>query len=210
VIEAQDLALARAVQRGEPNAWNVLLRKYQDRLFAVCVRMVRDRDQAADLTQESMVKIIEGLESYDGRAKLSTWMIRITMNVCLTKLRSEKLRRHASLDLQDARTGLTAAEQLQDGAGFGRVSRELDAEGRVEEDEQRALLSAALVRLDPEPRAILVLRDVRGLDYDQIAEVLGVPVGTVKSRLFRARVALREMIEALEGGRPAHSSEDEV
>lgn len=90
------------------------------------------------------------------------------------------------------------------------MSRELDAEGRVEEDEQRALLSAALVRLDPEPRAILVLRDVRGLDYDQIAEVLGVPVGTVKSRLFRARVALREMIEALEGGRPARSGEEEV
>jgi RNA polymerase sigma-70 factor, ECF subfamily len=208
VVEAQDLALAQAVQRGEPQAWNLLLRKYQDRLFAVCVRMVRDRDVAADLTQESMVKIIEGLESYDGRAKLSTWMIRITMNVCLTRLRSEKLRRHASLDLADARTGMTASEQLQDGAGFGRVTSELDAESRVEANEQRELLSAALVRLDPEPRAILVLRDARGLDYDQIAEVLSVPVGTVKSRLFRARVALREMIEALERGESPPTRDD--
>ncbi len=196
----QDLTLVRAIQRGDAGAWQELIRKYQDRLFATCMKMVHDRELAADLTQDSMVKIIEGLDTYDGRAKLSTWMIRITMNVCLTKLRSEKLRRHASLDATDARTGLTQGEQLADGQGFGRVSPELSASQRVEADELRELLSAALVRLDPEQRAIVVLRDSRGLDYDQIAEILGVPVGTVKSRLFRARMALREMIEALQRG----------
>lgn len=196
----QDLTLVRAIQRGDAGAWQELIRKYQDRLFATCMRMVHDREMAADLTQDSMVKVIEGLDTYDGRAKLSTWMIRITMNVCLTKLRSEKLRRHASLDATDARTGLTQGEQLADGQGFGRVSPELSAAQRVEGDELRELLSAALVRLDPEQRAIVVLRDSRGLDYDQIAEILGVPVGTVKSRLFRARMALRELIEALQRG----------
>ncbi len=96
--DAEDLILVKQIQSGESSAWAKLLTRYQDRLFGVCIRMVGDREQAADLTQDAMVRIIEGIKSYDGRAKLSTWMIRVTMNVCLSKLRSEKLRRHASLD----------------------------------------------------------------------------------------------------------------
>ena len=190
----------RAIQGGDSSAWSKLLTRYQDRLFGVCVRMVGDREQAADLTQDAMVRIIEGIKSYDGRAKLSTWMIRVTMNVCLSKLRSEKLRRHASLDSgSDGSSGAVggwggrgSAERVPD-----QQTREPAAELSVEREETRRLVAAALLRILPEQRAILVLRDSKGLEYEQIAEVLDVPVGTVKSRLFRARSALREVLESM-------------
>jgi RNA polymerase sigma-70 factor, ECF subfamily len=187
--DVHELALVKAIQRGHTQAWSALLTRYQDRLFGVCYRMVGDREMAADLTQDSMVKIIEGLSTYDGRSKLSTWMIRVTMNVCLSKMRSEKLRRHASLEtpLSEGREGGKAFLDSQE--------REPEPGTGVQRDELRRQVAAALLRIAPEQRAILVLRDSRDLDYDQIAEVLNIPVGTVKSRLFRARAALRDAIE---------------
>jgi len=189
-----DLDLVDRIRAGDDGAWALLLARHQDRLYSTCLRMVRDRELAMDLTQDAMVKIIQGLDSFDARARLSTWMIRITMNVCLSKLRSEKLRRHASL------------EQMREGDGSRDrpfiESREPGASSRVEQSEGRALLSEGLMRLSDEHRAILILRDARGLDYEQIAEVLTIAVGTVKSRLFRARSALRDTIEELSGDRP--------
>ncbi len=188
----------RAIQQGESSSLAPLLTRYQDRLFGVCMRMVNDRDLAADLTQDAMIKVIEGLGSYDGRAKLSTWMIRVTMNVCLSRLRAERVRRHASLDAPTERgpTGFGLGGRADAWTGEGGEPAPTES---VERDEVRRRVSAALLRVAPEQRAILVLRDCRGLDYEQIAEVLAVPVGTVKSRLFRARGALREVLEQREG-----------
>jgi RNA polymerase sigma-70 factor (ECF subfamily) len=206
IDDAREQALVKAIQRGDKAAWPELLTRYQDRLFGVCLRMVGDRDRAADYAQDAMVRIIEGLGTYDGRAKLSTWMIRVTMNVCFSRLRAEKLRRHASLDAQSNGYG---GHEGGGGGGRGRGAseravdferREPAASDRVENEELRRLLAGALLRISPDQRAILVLRDSRGLDYEQIAEVLEVPVGTVKSRLFRARAALREVLEASESG----------
>ena len=208
--DAQELALVRAIQQGQTGAWTSLLTRYQDRLFGVCYRMVNDRELASDLTQDAMVKIIEGLGTYDGRSKLSTWMIRVTMNVCLSKMRSEKLRRHASLDAPSpdqggrGREGRTGAERLAESP-----EREPEPNQSVQREELRRLVAAALIRIAPEQRAILVLRDSRDLDYDQIAEVLNIPVGTVKSRLFRARAALREALEAMTGKQAAAGRGDD-
>ncbi len=141
-----------------------------------------------DLSQESLVRIIEGLPSYDGRSSLSTWIIRVTMNCCLTHLRKQKLRRHQSFDeLAATQTGFES-----------RQSREPSGPQHVEQAEAREMLVRALSSMDPDSRAILVLRDLQGLDYQQVAEVLDVPLGTVKSRIFRAREALREILEKLE------------
>lgn len=203
-----ELGLVRAVQRGDSGALGTLLARYQDRLFAVCIRMVGDREMAADLTQDAMVKVIEGLSTYDGRAKLSTWVIRVTMNVCLSKLRSEKLRRHASLDALTSARPIQNANKPRQGGSFDVRSREPGALEGVELDEVRRHVAAALLRVAPEQRAILILRDSRDLDYEQIAEALAVPVGTVKSRLFRARAALREALEEVgeHGGRVPDSA----
>ena len=189
MAEAEELLLVDRIRAGDTSAWMDLLTGYQNRLYAVCFRMVRNPETAADLTQDAMVKIIQGLDRYDGRARLSTWMIRITMNVCLSWLRAQKLRRHASLDApQSGKAPRTIAQSLDQ-------SREQPADARVEYDERHEALLAALFELAPDHRAILLLRDAHDMEYDQIAQVLDIAVGTVKSRLFRARTALRNLIE---------------
>jgi len=200
--DAKDLQVVEAIRRNDTAAWGQLVTRYQDRLFSVCLRMVHDRDLAADLTQDAFVKIIQGLPSFDGRAKLSTWIIRITMNVCLSRLRSEKLRRHASLEAMGENNSRT--DRPRD-PGFAQV-REPDSSGGVEAHEDRTRVLTALRQLEPDQRSVLILCDCHGQSYEQIAEVMGVAVGTVKSRLFRARTALREAVEALEKA-PARRAE---
>ena len=158
--------------------------------------MVHNEPDARDLTQDSMLKILQGLESYNGRSKLSTWIIRVTMNCCLSHLRKQRLRRHRSLDAGPDGQWEASAGPL-DAPG----SLELSPHQHVEQSEMRLMLSRALAGLDPQMRAVLVLRDMQELEYHRLADILDVPVGTVKSRLFRARLALREAVE-LEMQRP--------
>jgi RNA polymerase sigma-70 factor (ECF subfamily) len=168
--------------------------------------MVGSRELAADLCQEAMVRIIQGLPGFDGASQFTTWATRVTMNVCLTHLRSAKLRRHASLDGPAGRDGRSIAGRIgpskaaeaerSDSDRFDALQvQEPNPGQRVQQQDERARLLAALAKLEPEHRAILVLRDVQGLDYDHIAHALDIPGGTVKSRLFRARAALRSLIE---------------
>lgn len=191
-LEPEDQALIAAARLGDRLAMGRLLTRHQSRMFGLCYRIVHHREMAADLCQDAMVKVIQHLNGYDGRAQFTTWMTRIVINVCLSKLRSEKLRRHASLDGSRGSAGWD-----RESGGIGRIigqSREPSVAERVEDAEVRRDVEAALAILDPEQRTILLLRDQRGLDYDEIAEVLGIAVGTVKSRLFRARAALREAL----------------
>ncbi len=187
-----DRDLVAAIRSGDASAWGSLIESYQVRIFSICIRMVRDRELASDLTQDAFIKIMKGLDTFDERARLSTWVYRVTVNVCLSKLRSEKLRRHASLEAM-----ASAGSRNTDGRselGFAQ-HREPAAHLGIEHEEERQRMLAALDRLSDEHRTILTLRDGRGLEYEQIAEVLDIPVGTVRSRLFRARAALRLALE---------------
>ncbi|MEK6702132.1 MAG: RNA polymerase sigma factor [Planctomycetota bacterium] len=195
-----DQSLIAAAHNGDQSALATLLTRHESRMFGLCFRIVHHRELAADLCQDAMVKIINGLDGYDGRAQFTTWLTRIVINVCLSKLRSEKLRKHASLDAQFGGSSGATASQSDSTSSLSRTirqSREQTPSSRVEENEGRQALLTALSNLDPEQRTILLLRDQRGLDYDEIGDVLGIAVGTVKSRLFRARAALREMVERL-------------
>jgi RNA polymerase sigma-70 factor (ECF subfamily) len=185
----RELQLVQAHRRGNAEAIGELLGAYERRIYAVCLRMVRNEHDARDLAQDTMVKVIQGLDGYDGRSKLSTWIIRVSMNCCLSHLRKQRLRRHGSLERD-------WAEEATGAFGAGGAPRELQPARGVEHTEMQGILSRALGSLDPQMRAVLVLRDMQDLEYGQIAEVLNVPVGTVKSRLFRARVALRTAVEA--------------
>jgi RNA polymerase sigma-70 factor (ECF subfamily) len=203
----RELQLVEAGRAGDPDAVSELVQGYHRRIYAVCFRMVRDADQAADLAQEAIIKVLEGLGSYDGRSKLSTWIIRVTMNCCLSHLRKSRIRRHASLD-DLSRTGDESAAASGFSRGIGGLGSraggppggELSGPDRVEQDEMLASLLHALEGLDPDMRAVLVLRDMQDMEYQQISEALEVPVGTVKSRLFRARAALREAVEKARSG----------
>ena len=185
----RELQLVQAHRRGNAEAIGELLGAYERRIYAVCFRMVRDEHDARDLAQDAMVKVLQGLDGYDGRSKLSTWIIRISMNSCLSHLRKQRLRRHGSIERDWPREAAGAV-------GPGGAAGELPPARGVEHTEMQGILSRALGSLDPQMRAVLVLRDMQDLEYGQIAEVLNVPVGTVKSRLFRARVALRTAVEA--------------
>ncbi len=191
------VARIRADGIGSRAAWGDLLTRYQDRLFAVCFRMVNNRDTAADLAQDAFVKVLQGLDTWDGRSKLSTWIIRVTMNVCLSHLRAAKLRKHAALDEGFSPSLVRGMDggQRKPVQSSAYADREPGPEEGVQSQDQRRRVLSALASLDPDERAIIVLRDLQGLDYDQIAATLEVAVGTVKSRLFRARLALRELLE---------------
>ncbi|MFN0012002.1 MAG: RNA polymerase sigma factor [Phycisphaerales bacterium] len=197
---ARDLQLVAVARAGDRAAMSTLLARYQDRLFGVCLGMAGNRDDAAELAQDTLVKLIRNLHQFDGKSLFSTWAIRVAMNVCLSHRRAAKLRRTVSLDggpaFSDTQTDAASPDAtlrgtLASDAGPAGDDREHSGPLGVELPAEHAAVSRALASLDMEQRSILILRDVRGLDYDQIAFVLDVPVGTVKSRLFRARAALR-------------------
>ena len=185
VFDDEDqLADLAAAKRGNREALERLLNRHTDRLFSVCMRMAPSRDEAEDLLQESLVRIIGALSQFRGEAKISTWMLRVTVNTCLTVHRKRRTRQARVMALPDPEIARTNEKGAEPGA--------LDA---VEQRELMSRVKRVFAALPSHQRAILVLRDFQQLDYQEIATVLEVPVGTVKSRLFRARLALREGVE---------------
>jgi len=203
----RELQLVELYRKGGPDAHRAiceLVRGYQRRVYSICVRMVRNREDAGDLTQDVLLKLVENLNSYNGQSKLSTWVIRVTMNCCLSHLRKQKIREHKSLDAPVRRPPGTRMEPADVPVGMrgrsaGPAGGELLPAQGVEQTQLRSLVLQALESLDSDSRAILVLRDLQDLDYQQLAEALEIPIGTVKSRLFRARAALRQAIESRGG-----------
>lgn len=182
------------LNRRDPAAWSALLKAHERRLFNVCYRMVGNRDDAAELTQDTLVKIVQNLSSFRGEAKLSTWMTRVAINQTLSFLRKRKRRSMVSLDavdLQDIDGRSAWASQLAD-------HREPNPAECVQTRESIEHLHEAMQQLDQDFRAVLVLRDLQSMEYAEIAAALELPVGTVKSRLFRARLALRTQMQAKE------------
>jgi len=193
--QIEDQRLLDAARHGHQSAIGSLLSRHQAKMFGLCYHILKNRDDASESCQDAMIKVILGLDGYDGRAKFTTWLTRIVINVCLSRLRSDKIRRTTSLDATFGGGG--ASDRGEEATLSRRIgqTREPLAGERVQDSEGLVALESALGALDPEQRTIVLLRDQRGLDYDEIGDVLGIAVGTVKSRLFRARGALREEIE---------------
>lgn len=190
---AIDARLARSARSGDSKSLAILIERHQTRVYRMCLRVTGNEDAAAEATQDALLRTVRAIATFDERAQFSTWITRIAINACLSRARSEKLRRHASLEAPIG--GFSASSDQSPTLGESRFGTEQRPEQRVEREEDRARVLAALAGLDVEARAILLLRDGHDLEYDQIAEMLGVAMGTVKSRLFRARLALREAME---------------
>lgn len=182
-MEPPDRDILERARSGDREAMGLLLAPELDRVYATCRRMVGRREDAEELAQDALVKIIRGLPTFDGRSSLSTWMTRVTINACLSWMRTR------------ARTSGRRPVNLEQPE---LIRAEPGTPAGVQSDEHAAL-ERALDRLKPEYRAILVLRDVRELDYEAIGASLDLPIGTVKSRLFRARAALRRALESESG-----------
>lgn len=174
-----DAALVAAARDGDRSSLDVLLRRHYDRIFAVCRRVTGHDADAADAAQEAMIAIVRGLSKFDGRSSIATWVYRIATNASLDELRRRRRRPLVGIDTAGHGDDAVSVEHADPDAGV-----------RLEGIGDRMLLDAALAGLAEDFRIPVVLRDVGDLDYSEIAEVLGVPVGTVKSRIARGRAAL--------------------
>jgi RNA polymerase sigma-70 factor (ECF subfamily) len=184
-------------QAGDRAAYGQLVLLYQDRLYNAILRMIGDRDEAAELTQEAFTRGLEKLDSFRGDAGPYTWLFRIAINLTISRLRKTQKHRTFSLSRPDgnglARSGDDQASGLMDRV---RQSAQPQPGAAIEERERAEQVVAALGRIDPDYRAVLVMRDVEGFDYQQMADLLGLALGTLKSRLFRARLALRDQLKS--------------
>jgi RNA polymerase sigma-70 factor (ECF subfamily) len=180
-----DAELVSRAQRGDPTAFAELVVKYQDRVYNTCYRMCHNHADALDLTQSTFLKALEALPRFQVRAKFFTWLFRIAVNLTLSHRRAQS--RQPKLLLRQVDDDRPIEPASTDGPN--------DPSQRVEQVELHRQLEAALERLDEEFRAAVVLRDIEGLDYAEIADILKVPVGTVKSRIHRGRLMLRDLLE---------------
>ncbi|MEV6259360.1 RNA polymerase sigma factor SigM [Streptomyces sp. NPDC051784] len=190
-INDQDL-LAQHVG-GDPDAFGELVRRHRDRLWAVALRTLGDREEAADAVQDALISAFRAAHTFRGQSAVTTWLHRITVNACLDRARKAASRRTAPVD--DAER----LDQLMD----PHESAEAPAE---RQDLHRELL-AALSTLPPEQRAALVLVDMQAYPVAEAARILDVPAGTVKSRCARGRAKLLPLLTHLRGGNPEGGTE---
>lgn len=170
---SHDELLVRRAQRGDQKAVDALLRESYDTVRAVCHRIIINSSDADDATQMALISIVRALPSFDGRSKFSTWVYRIATNAALDELR--RIRRRAIPHDDATFTSVPVAD------GAGAVDAQLD-------------VSAALAQVPEEFRVVLVLRHIADLEYDEIAVILEIPVGTVRSRLSRGRAQLSALL----------------
>ncbi len=184
-MSEQELVLA--ARNGDRTAFGALVERNQAMVYALAFRMVGNPDDAADLTQDAFLNAWRGLASFNGRSAFSTWLYRLTSNVCIDFLRREK--RHAGLSMTlDDQEDDDGEHQLD--LPDERWSPHLE----LERQEDREAVRRGLLSLSPEHREVLVLRELEGLSYAEIGQALDLEEGTVKSRIARARMALRDFL----------------
>ncbi len=177
----QEAAVIQAVLDGDVNAYEALVKEYEKNVYNLALRMTGNSEDAADMAQEAFIKAYNSLTAFRGDSKFSVWLYRIVSNVCLDFLRSRSRKQTVSLSTEN-----------DDGEDV-----ELDIADETHSPEQlldrsltRDAVRRGLAALPPDHREILLLREIQGLSYEEIADVLGLEAGTVKSRIFRARKKL--------------------
>ena len=177
-----DTPLIERSLRGDSAAFGQLVQQYQDRLFNTVVHVAASREEAEDVVQETFVQAYLKLASFQGHSAFFTWVYRIAFNLTITRRRRKK--NEVSLDAAREQQGLDAIDHAE------------QAEQQLMREERSGAVHAALGQLAEEARAVLVLREIEGLDYEAIADILDLPLGTVRSRLHRARLQLRDILKA--------------
>ena len=173
--------LVQRAGRGDSAAFEQLMEAHESRMYAVALRMCGNREDAQDCLQEAMIRIYRAMGSFKGQSSFATWAYRITMNSCLDELRRRKNRQATSLDaLLDV--GFSPADEVNTPERYS-----------LAEEKKRAL-ERAIAELPEDMKAAVVLRDVQGLSYEEIADALQANVGTIKSRISRGREKLRQIL----------------
>jgi len=186
-LNTDDKVLVARCKDGDPEAFRVLVQKYERRVHSIVVGMVRDREEAWDLTQEVFIKVYRHIGKFEGVSSLYTWIYRITVNLCIDYLRKKRM---AKVEYDDTRS-----HQAPEGISIPSGHSEDAPPQRLLREELVSKVNSSLERLSAKHKQIIILREVEGLAYQDIADVLGISIGTVMSRLFHAR---RNMQRALE------------
>jgi RNA polymerase sigma-70 factor (ECF subfamily) len=185
-VNDDDRRLIAECLGGRRDAFGELVSRYQARLYNAALRLVQSPDDAADVVQDAFLSAYQALHTFKGDAEFFTWLYRIAFNTAISLKR--KKRPAISLEANKGETGIDPddpSEYVKPGAALERT-----------EDERQ--LGDAIARLSPEHREVLLLKDIEGLKYEDIAELLEVPIGTIRSRLHRARLELRELLVPLD------------
>ena len=183
-----DLQLIERVQRGDKNAFNLLVSKYQHKVASLVTRYVSNQSDVSDVVQEAFIKAYRALPEFRGESAFYTWLYRIAVNTAKNYLTAQG-RRPPDLDVD------CSDAELQEGA---EAMHELaNPENLILSDEIQRMVVATLESLPEDLRTAITLREIEGLSYEEIAEIMGCPVGTVRSRIFRARDAIDKQIQPL-------------
>ena len=183
MTEQELVARAKA---GDQQAFEQLVLDNQNRIYSLAVRLTGDREEGADLAQEAFVKAWQGLPAFQGESSFATWLYRLATNLCLDHLRTQKRRTQSmgpALSLDDEENGPVQVADQQ-----------LQPQEAVERSERRRALERGLASLPDHHRQVLIMRELSGLSYQEIAQVLDLDLGTVKSRIARARLSLRKIL----------------
>ena len=188
----EDREIIEKFLEGDITYFDKLVLKYKQMVFNVCLKMLGNYEEALEVSQDIFLKVYESLKNFRFEAKFSTYLYKITLNSCRSRLRA--LRRRKKLEYFSIDEPLETAE--------GKLKREFESPDPnpkevLEEKERQSLVIKALFSLNPEYREILILRDIEGLEYKEIAKILNINLGTVKSRLNRARNILKEKLEKI-------------
>ena len=181
----EEQLLVEAGQRGDVEAFNQLVRLYEGRVYNLCYRMLGDSDAAADVAQEPFISVYRNLNKFRGGV-FRSWLLRIATNACYDALRARKRRPAISLD--------AAQESEDDGPGFEIADTGESPDEVALRRELAAAIQRGIAQLPEDQRVVVILSDVQGLAYEEIAEVTNTNLGTVKSRLSRARARLRDIL----------------
>ncbi|HIE52670.1 MAG TPA: sigma-70 family RNA polymerase sigma factor [Armatimonadetes bacterium] len=187
LTEIPDKELVARCQQGDRAAFDEIMARYESKVYNLAYRLLNNQDDAFDIAQEAFIRIYRGLSRFRGSSTLSTWIYRITLNLCLDELKRRKRRPLSETELQEDDTPEPLLERV--------VDENSDPNVAVESQARQAIVQWALTQLPEHHRAVIVLYDLEGLSYTEIAEVLHTNVGTVKSRLNRARAALKELLQ---------------
>lgn len=176
----EDKLISKAVS-GDSAAFSELMAKHEKRMYAVALRMCANREDAQDCLQDAMIRIYRSISGFKGQSSFATWVYRITMNTCLDELRKRKSRQATSLD--------TLVE-----SGYSPTDGINTPEKQAISSEQRRVLDGAIAELPEDMRSAIVLRDIQGFSYEEIAQMQDANIGTIKSRISRGREKLRQIL----------------
>jgi RNA polymerase sigma-70 factor (ECF subfamily) len=191
-IRIDDAVLVQRCRRGDSEATERLILRYQNRVYNIIFRMCGNADDAAELTQDTFVKVIENIDRFAGKSSFYTWIFRIAVNLTLNFCQRRTKVAYQSLDIEQEDQNWQAKALLKK---FLSDETSPDPAMVAQNKELLQLLQESLTELDEPHRAVIVLRDIEEMTYQQIAKVLNLEMGTVKSRLNRARCNLRESLE---------------